>query len=67
MIIMVLNDGETFTDASGCILMDIRDNATDAEIKRATFKAHAAPALRADRVLSDGEDYNVNFTVIARF
>lgn len=67
MRIIVLNDGETFTGADGCVLLDIRDNATDNEIKRAAFKAHAHPTMRADRVLSDEEDYNVDFTVIARF
>lgn len=66
--IIVLNDGETFTLASGCTLMELPSDVSDAEIKRATFIA----AIRSDRsileVLRDDGGTNVfNVEVIARF
>ena len=66
--IIVLNDGETFTLASGCTLMELPSDVTDEEIKRATFKAASQPDRSILEVLRDDGGTNVfNIEVIARF
>ena len=66
--IIVLNDGETFTLASGCALIELPSDVTDEEIKRAAFIA----AIRSDRSIlevlrDDGGTIVFNIEVIARF
>ena len=66
--IIVLNDGETFTLASGCTLMELPSDVTDAEIKRAAFIAAIRPDRSILEVLRDDGGTNVfNIEVIARF
>ena len=68
--IMVLNDGETFTDAEGCVCIDIFDQElSDEEVKRLVFAAHANPTRLALSVDSDngGTFPEVIASVVGRF
>lgn len=66
MRVIVLNDGETFTDASGCLMLEISDDATDHDIKTAAFWAHSQPTLRT-RTFPSVEEIPCDMEVIARF
>lgn len=68
MLIMVLNDGETFTSLRGCTILDVPSDISDDEIKRATHEA----CLQTDAGVVDvlGDDGGVRVFpvgVVARF
>jgi phosphopantothenate synthetase len=65
---VVKANGETFTLASGCTMMELPSDVTDAEIKRAAFAAAGNPTRSIIEVLRDDGGTNVfNIDVIARF
>lgn len=67
MRIVVLNDQETYTNAEGCLFLDVPDGLNDSQIKDIAVAVASLPDLTEDLVFVDDAEVEVPVTVLARF